>query len=119
MKYTKQERLEIGKEIYTHNISVYVAAEKYGIDPTTARGYMRMYRDINALPPVADNAGSAKPAPRRRIDYSDLEGLTKEQLVAEVIRARAEAERAKKGYTVQEGGGAGKEFISLSNQSSR
>lgn len=46
--------------------------------------------------------------------FNDLEFLSKEELIDEVIKARIETERAKKGYAVK-GGGQEKEFISLSN----
>ena len=47
MKYTKEERLNIGRRIYNGEISRYQAAEEYNIGEQTARNYMRMYRDAN------------------------------------------------------------------------
>ena len=47
MKYTKDERLEIGRRIYDGEISRYDATEQYNISDQTARDYMRMYRDVN------------------------------------------------------------------------
>lgn len=49
MKYTKEERLEIGRQIYDGEITRYQAAEKDDISEQTARSYMRMYRDVNQL----------------------------------------------------------------------
>ena len=46
MKYTLEERLEIGRRIYDGEISRYEAAEQYGINDQTARNYMRMYPQI-------------------------------------------------------------------------
>ena len=51
MKYTKEERMDIGRRIYDGEISRYEAAEEYGINDQTARNYMRLYRDANHLPP--------------------------------------------------------------------
>ena len=51
MKYTKEQRLDIGKRIYDGELSRYEAAEEYGISDQTARDYMRLYRDTNNLPP--------------------------------------------------------------------
>lgn len=51
MKYTKEQRLDIGRRIYDGEISRYEAAEEYVINEQTARNYMRMYRDANQLPP--------------------------------------------------------------------
>ena len=50
MKYTHEERLEIGRRIYTGEISKYQAAAEYEINYQTARNYMRIYRDTNHLP---------------------------------------------------------------------
>ena len=112
MKYTLEQRLEIGREIYTHQLSLNEAAVKYEINTYTARDY----RDKNQLPPMADNESVIKkPKKAKAIDYSNLESLSKEELIDEIIKARVEAERAKKGYTVK-GGGAEKEFTGLKNQ---
>ena len=45
VKYTKEERLEIGRRIYNRELSVYDAAAEYNINWYTARDYMREYRD--------------------------------------------------------------------------
>jgi len=51
MKYTKEERLDIGRRIYDGELTRYEAAEEYEINEQTARNYMRLYRDVNQLPP--------------------------------------------------------------------
>lgn len=51
MKYTKEQRLDIGRRIYDGEISKYDAAEQYDISCETARDYMRLYRNENHLPP--------------------------------------------------------------------
>ncbi len=51
MKYTREERLEIGRRIYNGEITRYTAAVQYGIGCDTARGYMRLYRDTYRLKP--------------------------------------------------------------------
>ncbi|MCD7844723.1 MAG: hypothetical protein LUG57_02490 [Oscillospiraceae bacterium] len=51
MKYTKEERLDIGRRIYEGEFTRYEAAVKYGIGADCARDYMRLYRDLNSLPP--------------------------------------------------------------------
>ena len=45
MKYTKEERLDIGRRIYDSELTRYEAAEEYEISEQTARNYMRLYRD--------------------------------------------------------------------------
>lgn len=122
MKYTDEERLAIGREIYTHELTIYEASNKYQINYYTARDYMRLYRDKNNLPPMADEKNQtntvAKKQEAKRKKYEDLEQLSKEELIDEVIKARVETERAKKGYVVK-GGGQEKEFINLSNLNSK
>lgn len=80
---------------------------------------MKYYRDKNGLPPKDDNEPISESKKQQRkykapIHYEDLETLTKEELIDEIIKARVEAERAKKGYTVK-GGGSEKEFTNLKN----
>ena len=115
MNFTKEERMQIGREIYTHEITITEATEKYGVNWYTARSYMRQYRDINKLPPMSDGQEELKAINKNKKKKSeDLESMSKDQLINEVIKARVEAERAKKGYAVK-GGGQEKEFISLSD----
>ena len=122
MKYTDEERLAIGRKIYTHELTIYEASNKYQINYYTARDYMRLYRDKNGLPPMADEKNQtntvAKQQEAKKKKYSDLEQLSKAELIDEVIKARVETERAKKGYVVK-GGGQEKEFINLSNLNSK
>lgn len=40
MKCSKEQRLLIGREIYSHEITLSQAADKYQINPYTARDYM-------------------------------------------------------------------------------
>ena len=114
MKYTKEQRLDIGKRIYDGEISRYEAAEEYGISDQTARDYMRQYRDVNKLPPKFGRPrtyGQARanpmPAPEGIEDY---ESMTKEELIDALIMARINEARLKKGYMV-EGVGAEKKVI--------
>ena len=100
MKYTKEQRLDIGRRIYYSEISRYEAAEEYGISEQTARNYMRMYRDVNRLPPKHGqrSTGSFKKEP---VDLDELKSMTKEELIQELIKARITEARLKKGYEVK------------------
>lgn len=60
MKYTLEERLDIGRRIYNGEISRYQAAEEYGISDQTARDYMRLYRSSEGLPPKEGRRRQAK-----------------------------------------------------------
>ena len=103
MKYTKEERLDIGRRIYNNELSRYQAAEEYGISAQTARDYMRLYRDVNHLPPKKGNPSSIK-APSFQTpppDMDELNAMTKEQLIGEIVKARITEARLKKGYEVK------------------
>lgn len=105
MSYTREERLDIGKQIYNNEINKSDAAIKYRISEGTARDYMRLYRDVNGLPPknriqkdentVKISAHSSEP------DLSEYESMTKEELIKELVKSRISEARLKKGYEVK------------------
>ena len=118
MSYTREERLDIGKQIYNNEISKCDAALKYKISESTARDYMRLYRDVNGLPPknriqkeentVKIGARSSEP------DLSEYESMTKDELVKELVKSRIREARLKKGYEVK-GDGAAKTVTIFDN----
>ncbi len=105
MGYTREERLDIGKQIYNNEISKSDAAIKYRICEGTARDYMRLYRDVNGLPPknriqkddntIKISVHSSQP------DLSEYESMTKEELIKELLKSRIREARLKKGYEVK------------------
>lgn len=105
MKYNKEQRLEIGRRIYSGELSRYEAAEEYGISSYTARNYMRLFRDVRGLPPKRGSAQNyatlARQAVAQRNGLEQLESMNKEQLIFEIIMARIREERLKKGYEVK------------------
>ncbi|WP_303149615.1 hypothetical protein [uncultured Cloacibacillus sp.] len=121
MRYTKEERLEIGRKVYEGIMTRYEAAEAYGISDDTARDYMRMYRDSNSLPPKSSGSSTDsyvyKPS-ESEPDISDYESMTKEELIIELIKARVAEARLKKGYEVK-GDGPAKEYILLDSSNTR
>lgn len=102
MKYSKQERLDIGRRIYEGEISRYQAAEEYGISHYTAKDYLRLYRKLNQLPPMNQvhspipSSHVTKPA-----NMEDYESMSKEELIRELVKARITEARLKKGYEVK------------------
>jgi len=100
MKYTKEQRLDIGRRIYDGELTRYEAAEEYEISDETARNYMRQYRNANRLPPkrgTKSNCGLAnikfKPTPA---GLEDLQSMTKEELIDALVMARITEARLKK-----------------------
>ena len=91
MKYVLEERLDIGRRIYDGEITKYAAAEQYGISVNCARDYMRLYRDANHLPPKSTKGVRCSVEAIRNTapkDLEDLEAMTKEQLIHELVKAR-------------------------------
>ena len=121
MRYTKEERLEIGRKVYEGIMTRYEAAEAYGISDDTARDYMRMYRDSNSLPPKSSGNSSDsyvyRPADSH-LDISDYEAMTKKELIIELIKAKVAEARLKKGYEVK-GDGRTKEYILLDSSNTK
>lgn len=102
MKYTREERLDIGRQIYDGELTRYKAAEIYGVSTQTARDYMRLYRDSNNLPPKSHRTcgvTTISSEPPKGMD--DLESMTKDELILELVKARITEARLKKGYEVK------------------
>lgn len=107
MKYTKEQRLNIGRRLYDGEITRHQATEEYDISDQTARVYMRMYRDLNQLPPKQKSESNTYTSVIKASDSSEpqnleaYENMTKEELILELIRARITEARLKKGYEVK------------------
>ncbi len=103
MKYTKEQRLDIGRKLYVGEITRRKAAEIYDISEQTARDYMRLYRDVNQLPPkqAAKHSIAAPSFQTPPAAMEELESMTKEQLIQEIVKARITEARLKKGYEVK------------------
>ena len=123
MKYTPEERLEIGKRIYENEITIYQAANEYGIGETCARNYMRRYRDTNGMP-AKNRCGHMRRDEEVlspvKIDptMEEYESMTKEELIREIVRSKIREARLKKGYEVK-GDGAEKVFIPLGSKNTK
>ena len=119
MKYTKEDRLAIGQEIYTQALSIPEAKEKYEIGQSTAEKYLTDYKRENGIPlhnqsPSQQNAKKTA-ASIPTLDMDAYITMSKEELIDELIRAKVNEARAKKGYEVK-GVGANKEYSSINNK---
>ncbi len=94
------------------------AAIKYRISEGTARDYMRLYRDVNGLPPknrIQKDQNTVKICTHSsEPDLSEYESMTKEELIKELVKSRISEARLKKGYEVK-GGGAAKTITIFDN----
>lgn len=104
MKYTKEQRLDIGRRIYDGEIDCYQAAEQYGINHYTARDYMRMYRDTNQLPKKTKSNNDSivtTSTPNNQANLQEYQDMSKEELIQALIQLRITEARLKKGYEVK------------------
>lgn len=107
MKYTLEQRLDIGRRIYEDEITRFQAALEYDISDNTARNYMWLYRDTNNLPPKRGRRNpteKTKSSPSIEVKQPSLEeyeSMTKEELIQALVQARITETRLKKGYEVK------------------
>ena len=62
---------------------------------------MRQYRDVNHLPPKIGKRRESVLVPSSPAGMEDLEVMSKEELIEELIKARIAEARLKKGYEVK------------------
>ena len=62
---------------------------------------MRLYRDTNQLPPKNSSRKSRQAAAHPPANLEDMEAMTKEELLEELIKAKIAEARLKKGYEVK------------------
>ncbi len=126
MKYTQQERIDIGRDVYTSGMTCAEAMSKYGLSHGSIERYVSMYKEANGIKGTR-SISNENPAPiqlssvRKVSSDYDIEAymaMSKEELIDELIRAKVNEARAKKGYEVK-GDGANKEFNSLNNRNSK
>ena len=126
MRYTDKERIEIGRDVYTSGMSCAEAMTKYGISHGSIERYVAMYKEANGIKGTRP-LSSKNPVPgqshsvRKKTSDYDVEAymsMSKEELIDELIRAKVNEARAKKGYEVK-GVGSSKAFISLNNKNTK
>lgn len=121
MKYTKEERIDIGKRVYEGEFTTRAAAERFGVGRSCIENYIRLYREANGLPARGNGIN-----PRRQklhvtgstLGYPEFDSMTREELIGEIIKARINEARAKKGYVVK-GDGAQKVYEPIENKNTK
>ncbi len=116
MKYTKEQRFDIAKRVYDGELTVEEAAVKYELNPSSVKGYLRLYRAETGLPPRTrrKKTGNATQHIRDQKDSSlkEYEAMSKEELIDALVMARINEARLKKGYSVK-GSGVEKKYLSI------
>ena len=106
MKYTKEQRLDIGREIYENRITPIEAEKKYGIGHGSTVTYRQLYEKEFGLPPwnknkVAKSARLSAPSGCEPCSIEEYESMSKQELIHELVKARIREARLKKGYEVK------------------
>ena len=112
MKYSEKERLDIGRRVYQGEFTTQDAAAKFGVGRSSIENYIRAYRISNGLPPRGNGINPKKQklvVTESTPGYSEFDSMTREELIGEIIKARINEARAKKGYIVK-GDGAEKVY---------
>lgn len=109
MKYTLEERLDIGRRVCAHEETIRTAAEHYQVSTAAIANYMRLYRSS------IGESSTKTPVMMTKEDYL---GMSKEQLIQQIMLKDIEVARAKKGYEVK-GDGIKKDYISLSKKNTK
>lgn len=121
MAYKEEQRLDIGRQIYTGELTKEEAMKKYEICRTSAEAYVTAYKRKNGIPVASRKLNLSVKVSAETVSDGDLElyqSMSKEELIQALIISKANELRAKKGYEVK-GVGQEKEFISLSNKNSK
>lgn len=119
MKYTKEERLNIGRQVYTQELSEPEAEMEYKIGRTCVQNYVKQYKQSIGI--LGKESTAERRPSHQEASNPDIEtymSMSKEELINELIKAKANELRAKKGYEVK-GDGADREYISLNSRNSK
>lgn len=119
MKFSKEERIEIGRKIHESGLSNLNAAKLFGIAEESARRYRIMHEQSQGLEHNSSKARkdsvntTLTTAPYEPVESpKDYAAMTKEELIEELMKAKIREARLKKGYIVK-GVGVDKEYILL------
>lgn len=123
MSFTKEQRLDIGRRVYNQELSHTEASIQYGIALTSVNRYVHDYKvsiGVSTEQRISgkNKASSVKQPDTSSIDIEAYRAMSKDELIDELIRAKVNEARAKKGYEVK-GVGSSKEYISLNNRNSK
>jgi len=120
VKYTKEERLEVGCKIYHSGLSNLEAAKQLGISEESARRYRILYEESQGIEHnprkktviSVESKASISPKGHYPEEYASM---SKEELLEELMQSKIREARLKKGYMVK-GVGADKEYILLDSK---
>ncbi len=119
MKYTREQRLDIAKRVYDGELTVEEVAVKYELNPSSVKGYLRLYRAETGLPPrtrrkKTENVTQHIEEEQKDSSLKEYESMSKEELIDALVMARINEARLKKGYSVK-GSGVEKKYLPIDN----
>lgn len=116
MKYTREQRLDIAKRVYDGELTVEKAAVKYDLNPSSVKGYVRLYRAETGLPPRTRRRKTENTTQhieeQKDSSLKEYESMSKEELIDALVMARINEARLKKGYSVK-GSGLEKKYLPI------
>ena len=125
MKYSKEERLEVGRKIHESGLSNLNAGIMFGISEESARRYRILYEQSQGIKHDSSRAHkcpvdtAALITPGEPMSSSDdYSSMTREELIEELMKSKFREARLKKGYLVK-GVGADKEYILLDSKNTK
>lgn len=125
MKYSKEERLEVGRKIHESGLSNLNAGIMFGISEESARRYRILYEQSQGIKHDSSRAHkcpvdtAALITPGEPMSSSDAySSMTREELIEELMKSKIREARLKKGYLVK-GVGADKEYILLDSKNTK
>jgi transposase len=110
MKFTSEEKLDIGRRVCNHELTMSAASKEYSRSLASINNYARLYRIKNGITPIQNE--------REVMDVSKYKDMSKEELIDQILKAEIEVARAKKGYEVR-GDGSKKVYVSLSKKNTK
>ena len=117
MKHTREEKLDIGRLLYNKELTISEAMERYDMGRSSIEKCLTEFKRANDIP-IMSRANKPRISVRSSDDFETYMSMSKEELINELIIAKANELRAKKGYEVK-GVGANKEFVPLNNKNSK
>ena len=125
MKYSKEERLEVGRKIHESGLSNLNAGIMFGISEESARRYRILYEQSQGIKHDSSRAHkcpvdtAALITPGEPMSSSDdYSSMTRAELIEELMKSKIREARLKKGYLVK-GVGADKEYILLDSKNTK
>lgn len=122
MKYTREQRLDIARRVYDGELTVEEAAVRYKLNPSSVKGYLRLYRAETGLPPrmhrKKNETVTQSVEEPKNSSLKEYEAMSKEELIDALVMARINEARLKKGYSVK-GSGVEKKYLPIDSGNTR